>query len=48
MSRLEIARTLNGLGVMSATVGCAVGLLGIIGVIVISENYTKRRISRCC
>ena len=38
MSRLFVARTLNGLGVMGATVGVAVSLIGLLGVIVTTST----------
>ena len=49
MSRLSIARTLNGFGVMSATVGTAVSLLGLLGVIVTTSASCPESIgpARC-
>lgn len=46
MSRLSIARALNSAAVMSATVGCTVGLLGIIGVIVTTSAACPESISQ--
>ena len=49
MSRLSIARALNSGAVMSATVGVAVSLLGIIGVIVTTSAACPESIgpARC-
>ena len=49
MSRLSIARTLNGFGVMGATLGVAVSLIGILGVISTTATTCPESIglSRC-
>tara|TARA_Y100000592_G_scaffold61505_1_gene96072 strand:- start:211 stop:465 length:255 start_codon:yes stop_codon:yes gene_type:complete len=49
MSRLLIARTLNASGVMGATVGVAVSLAGIIGVVVTTPTACPESIgpARC-
>ena len=49
MSRLLIARALNASGVMGATLGTAVGLLGLLGVIVTTSTACPESIgsARC-
>ena len=49
MSRLLIARTLNASGVMGATVGVAVSLAGIVGVVATTAGPCPDRIgaARC-
>ena len=49
MSRLFIARTLNGFGVMGATIGVAVSLAGILGVIATTSATCPDRVglARC-
>ena len=49
MSRLSIARTLNGLGVMGATFATAASLVGIIGVIVNTPAFCPHSVgpARC-
>ena len=49
MSRLLIARTLNGLGVMGAALGVAVSLGGILGVVATTSTTCPDRVglSRC-
>ena len=49
MSRLLVARTLNGLGVMGATLGVAVSLGGILGVIATTSTACPESVgaARC-
>lgn len=49
MSRLFIARTLNGFGVMGATLGVAVSLAGILGVVATTSATCPDRVglARC-
>ena len=49
MSRLSIARTLNASGVMGATIGTAVSLIGLLGVIVTTSTACPESIgsARC-
>jgi|TARA_Y100000033_G_scaffold48260_1_gene54828 hypothetical protein len=49
MSRLSIARALNASGVMGATIGTAVSLIGLLGVIVTTSTACPESIgpARC-